>query len=86
MLASFGLDLEHRDRGVRPLLGALQFGAHHGGNGGATALEDQPGGAHRFIADGDRIEMRPARNGQRDGDVNHRPYRALGREYEPECS
>ena len=77
-LGELGLDLEHGDRSVRPLLGALLFGPHHGGNGGAAALDDHPGGAHQFIADGDGIEMRPARNGQRDGDVNHRPDRPLG--------
>ena len=77
-LGQLGLDLEYGDRGVRPLLRALLFGPYHGGNCGAAALDKHPGGAHRFIADGDRIEMRPARDGQRDSDINHRPDRTLG--------
>ena len=37
-LGELGLDFEHGDRGIRPLKGALLFGPHRGGNGGAARL------------------------------------------------
>ena len=74
-----GLDFEHGDRGVRPFLGALLFNPHHGGNGGTAALHHHPDGTHGFIPDGDGIEMRAARYGQRDGDVDHGPDGSLRR-------
>ena len=78
-IGELGLDLEHRDRGIRPFLGSLVFNSHHGRNGSTAASDHHPDRALDSLADGDGIKTRSAHHCQGDCDVDHRPDRPLRR-------
>jgi hypothetical protein len=60
--------------------------AHDGGDSGAAAFHHHPDRAHGFVTDRNRIAMRPARQGQSDGDVDDRPDRPLRRNVDQDVS